>query len=73
VLKEVGASKVFLINQSHFPEVPAEEMDKLGRELGDKSELLKAANAESNRLNDQLKQITRIMKLSEMEDEINRH
>lgn len=46
ILKEVGASKVYLINQSNLPEVDKNEMEQLSKQLDVKTDNLKALNGE---------------------------
>jgi septal ring factor EnvC (AmiA/AmiB activator) len=70
VLKEVGASKVYLFNQAHFPEVDKVEMEQLGKDLDEKNDQLKYFTQENNKLNETIKQLSKIMKINEIENEI---
>lgn len=55
ILKEVGNSKVFLINQANLPEVDKKEMEYLGKQLDSKTDTLKILNNEVSKGSEQLR------------------
>lgn len=70
VLKEYSKAKLYLLNQSIFPEVKPEEMESLNQKLGELKENFKDLNAEQKALNTQFKELQGQKTNEELEKEI---
>ncbi|CAD8131814.1 unnamed protein product [Paramecium pentaurelia] len=68
VMKEVGSTKVFLINQNLMPTVNQQDLELLGSELEQKTEEYKQLALQNSKLSEQLKNLSKIPTLQELMD-----
>ncbi|CAD8127076.1 unnamed protein product [Paramecium sonneborni] len=67
-MKEIGSTKVFLINQALMPTVNQQDLEMLGSELEQKTEEYKQIAQQNAKLSDQLKNLSKIPTLQELLD-----
>ncbi|CAD8046465.1 unnamed protein product [Paramecium sonneborni] len=68
IMKEVGSTKVFLINQALMPTVNQQDLELLGSELEQKTEEYKQIAQQNAKLNEQLKNLSKIPTIQELVD-----